>query len=631
VWAAALVGLTIVAYLPAFRAGWVWDDDDYVTANQALRSLHGLWQLWAEPGVVPQYYPVTFTSLWIDYQLWGAWAPGFHATNVLLHAANAVLAWRLLDRLRVPGAWIAAALFAVHPVHVESVAWVTERKNVLSAVFALTAALVFVTRVAGSSGGERRRAYAVVVVVFALALLSKSVTATLPVALAIALWWRDGRVRREDLLLLAPLLALGLAAGALTAWMERTRVGAVGPYWSQTVLERVLIAGRALWFYVGKLLWPDPVIFNYGRWTVDVRDPVQWTWPIAAVGAAGAAWTLRARLGRGPIAALAVFAATLAPALGFVNVYPMRYAYVADHFQYLASLAVLALVGAGVARVATTWAPAAAVPVAVVLAALTVRQCFAYADIETLWRDTLEKNPRSVLALQNLGTLEYGRSQREGRSHLEAALSLYRRALEVEPEQADVSNSAGIVLAALGRRDEAIASFEAALRADPRHAEAARNLGAVLGALGRRDDAIAAYERAVATAPTMVEAREDLSVLLVAAGRTDDAERELREAARLAPDSLRTHLWLANLLATQQRGVEAVAEFEVATRLAPRSVEAYVGLAASEAAIGDHARAVTAAGRARELALDEGRTAMAAEIGRRLAEYRAAAGGEDAR
>ncbi len=630
-WAATLVGLTIVAYLPVFRAGWVWDDDDYVTANQALRSLHGLRQLWAEPGVVPQYYPVTFTSLWIDYQLWGAWAPAFHATNVVLHAANAVLAWRLLDRLRVPGAWIAAVLFAVHPVHVESVAWVTERKNVLSGLFALTAGLVFVTRVAGRSPDERRLPYAVVVVVFALALLSKSVTATLPVALAIALWWREGRLRREELVLLAPLLALGLAAGALTASIERTRVGAVGPYWSQTVVERVLIAGRALWFYAGKLLWPDPVIFNYGRWTIDVHDPVQWAWPVAALAVAGSAWVLRTRLGRGPIAALAVFAVTLGPALGFVNVYPMRYAYVADHFQYLASLAVLALVGAGIARVATPRATAAVVPVALVLAALTARQCLAYADVETLWRDTLAKNPRSVLALQNLGTLEYGRSRREGPAHLETALSLYRRALEVEPEQPDVANSAGIVQAALGRRDEAIASFEAALRADPRHAEAARNLGAVLGAQGRRDEAIAAYERAVATSPGMVEAREDLSVLLIAAGRADDAERQLREAARLAPDSLRTHLRLASLLATQQRAAEAVAEYEVATRLAPRSIEAYVGLAATEAAVGDHTRALTAAGRARELAVDEGRTSTVAEIDRRIAEYRTAAGGGDAR
>ncbi len=547
--------------------GWVWDDDDYVTANLALRSLHGLRQLWTEPGVVPQYYPVTFTSLWLDWQLWGAWAPAYHATNVALHAANAVLAWRLLDRLRVPGAWIAAALFAVHPVHVESVAWVTERKNVLSGFFALAAALLFVTRVAGQRGAAR--AFATVVLLFALALLSKSVVATLPIALAIALWWRDGRVGRDDLVRLAPLLGLGLATGALTAWMERTRVGAVGVYWNQTMVERALIAGRALWFYVGKLVWPHPVVFNYERWSIDVRDPLQWVWPIAAVVAAGAAWVLRARLGRGPAAAMTVFAVTLAPALGFVNVYPMRYAYVADHFQYLASLGMLALLGAGIARVPTR---IAVVPIAAVLMALTAWQCVEYRDAESLWIDTLAKNPRSVLALQNLGTLEYGLGERSGRSHYELALSLYRRALEVEPEQPDVWNSAGIVEAKLGRRDDAMASFEAALRADPRHAEAARNLGSVLGAAGRRDEAIAAYERAIVSAPAMVEAREDVAVLLAAAGRLDDAERELREALRIAPGSVRSLVELCAVLRARGGADDATAVCEAAARGAPASI-----------------------------------------------------------
>jgi tetratricopeptide (TPR) repeat protein len=625
-WAAALGGLTVVVYLPVLRAGWVWDDDDYVTANQALRSLHGLWQLWAEPGIVPQYYPVTFTSLWIEYQVWGPWAPGFHATNVCLHAANAVLAWRLLDRLRVPGAWIAAVLFAVHPVHVESVAWVTERKNVLSALFALAAALVFVTRVVDGDGAGRRRAVSAVVVLFALSLLSKSVTATLPMVLAVALWGRDGRVRRRDAVVLAPLLGLGLAAGALTAWMERTRVGAVGPYWSQTVAERVLIAGRALWFYVGKLLWPDPVTFNYERWTIDVHDPLAWAWPLAALTAAGLAWGLRGRIGRGPAAGLAAFAITLAPALGFVNVYPMRYAYVADHFQYLASLGVLALVGAGIARVATGRAAVAAVaPLAVALALLTARQSLAYADVETLWRDTLAKNPRSVLALQNLGTLEYGRAQREGASHLALALGLYRRARDVEPAQPDVWNSIGIVEAQMGRREDAAASFETALRYDPRHAEAARNLGSVLAALGSRDDAIAAYERAIALAPAMVEAREDLAVILLHADRAPDAERLIREAIRLAPDSARARLQLGAALAAQGRAPEAIGAYEAATRMAPRSVDVHAALAEALAAVGERDRAIAAAERARDLAASEGRASTVAELERRLTAYRAAA------
>ena len=618
-----LVVLVVVAYMPAFVAGFVWDDDDYVTKNEALRSVAGLARIWLSPGVTPQYYPVTFTSLWIDYQLWGLRAPGFHATNVLLHAANAVLVWRLLERLAVPGAWIAAALFAVHPVHVESVAWVTERKNVLSGVFYLAAALVFVTRVAGMPDGARRRGpYLAVVGLFVLALLSKSVTATLPVAIAIVLWWRDGRVRREDLLLLVPLLVLGLGMGLLTALMERHRVGAVGSYWNQTLFERCLIAGRALWFYAGKLLWPYPTIFNYERWTIDARDVVQWTWPIAALGVGLGAWLARSWIGRGVVAALAFFAVSLSPALGFVNVYPMRYSFVADHFQYLASLGVLALVGAGIVRVVGTRARLGVTPIVLVLAMLTAWQSFAYHDAELLWADTLVKNPRSVLALQNMGTLSYGHGERWGGSYFDVALSLYQRARDIEPEQPDVWNSIGVVQARLGRRDEAIAAFESALRFDPRHAEAARNLGSVLAAVGRQADAIAAYERALAASPAMVETREDFAVLLAKAGRLADAEAQNREVIARSPGSLRAHAQLGSVLAGQGRWSEAVTAYEAAVRLTPRSIDVNAGLAEGLANTGAFDRAIASATRARALALDEGRTATVAEMERRIASYR---------
>jgi tetratricopeptide (TPR) repeat protein len=602
------VVLVLVAYLPAFANGFVWDDDDYVTANAALRSLHGLWQLWFEPGVVPQYYPVTFTSFWVEWQLWGAWAPGYHATNVLLHAANAVLAWRVLDRLAVPGAWIAAALFAVHPVHVESVAWITERKNVLSGIFYLGAALLYLTR-----GRDDGRAYAGVVALYVLALGSKSVTATLPVALAIAVWWREGTLPARDVRRLAPLLLLGLAAGGLTAWMERTRVGAVGPYWNQTLAERCLVAGRALWFYAAKLVWPHPIAFNYERWTLDATSVAQWLWPAAAVAAAIGAWLA----GRGPFAALAFFAATLAPALGFVDVYPMRYAFVADHFQYLASLGVLALVAAAIVRLAGPRATAAGCAVAAVLVVLTFRQAAAYRDLETLWTDTLAKTPRSVLALQNLGTIEYGRGR------LSVALALWERARDVEPDQPDVWNSIGLAQARLGRTDEAIASFERALAVDPRHAEAARNLGTTLAGAGRRDEAIAAYQRAVAAAPGMVEAREDLATLLAGAGRLPDAEAQLRDAIRTDPQSARGHVQLGAVLGAQGRWREAVAAYEGAVRLAPRWIDAFASLAEAQAAAGDFPRAVVAAERARDLARNDGRAATVAELDRRLTSYRA--------
>jgi tetratricopeptide (TPR) repeat protein len=346
---------------------------------------------------------------------------------------------------------------------------------------------------------------------------------------------------------------------------------------------------------------------------LDARDWAQWAWPVAAVGAGAGAWLARERIGRGLAAGLAFFAVSLAPALGFVSVYPMRYSFVADHFQYLASLGVLALVGAVVARIAAT---PGAVPIVAVLAALTWRQTHAYADVDTLWRDTLAKNPRSVLAAQNLGTLEYGRGR------FDDALALYERARMVEPGNADVLNGIGLVHARRSRTSEAIVSFEAALRSDPRYAEAARNLGSVLGAVGRRDEAIAAYERAVAAAPGMVEAREDLALLLTRAGRADAAERQLREAIRVAPGSLGARVRLGAALAAQGRAADAVAAYVDAVRLAPRSVDVHAALAEARAATGDWTGATTAAERARALALDEGRSATVAEIDRRIARYR---------
>jgi tetratricopeptide (TPR) repeat protein len=527
---------------------------------------------------------------------------------VLLHAACAVLAWRLLDGLAVPGAWIAAALFAVHPVHVESVAWITERKNVLSGVFYLAAALLYVTR-----ARDDARAYAGVVALYVLALLSKSVTATLPLALAIALWWRDGTLRAADVRRLATMLAIGVAAGLLTVWMERTRVGAVGPYWDQTFAERCLIAGRALWFYAGKLVWPDPLAFSYERWTLDATSPAQWLWPLAAVAAAGIAW----RVDRGVFAALAIFVVTLAPALGFLNVYPMRYSFVADHFQYLASLAILALVSAALVRVARERALAAGAVVLAAFVTLTARQTLAYRDLETLWTSTLAANPRSVLALQNLGSIEYARER------FPEALALYERARGVEPEQPDVWNGIGLAQLRLGRVDDAEAAFAHALRADPRHAEAARNLGALLATSGRPDEAIAAYERAIAAAPDMVEAREDLAIVLVRAGRPADAEAQLREVLRIDPRALRARVQLGGALVTEGRWRDALAAYDAAVQLAPRSIDGLAGRAEALAVGGDFPAAIVAADRAREVARQDGRTSAVSELDRRLASYRA--------
>ena len=424
----ALVVLTFVAYWPAIRdGGFIWDDDDYITANKTLRDVGGLKDIWMSPKATPQYYPLVHTGYWIEYRLWGLDPTGYHATNVLLHALVSVLLWRLLRRLAVPGAWLAAGLFALHPVHVESVAWITERKNVLSGVFYLASMLVYLKWEDANFSGQRRpRAYFGSLLLFVCALLSKTVTVSLPAALLLVAWWKQGRggnpERAEEspvrwwvgrILPLVPFFVIGLGFSILTVWLEKHHVGARGADWDLSWIERCLIAGRALWFYLGKLLWPAGLCFNYPRWEMHAGIWWQYGFPLGFAALLVLLWAGRKRLGRGPLAAMLLFAGTLFPALGFFDVYPMRYSFVADHYQYLASIGVLVLVSAVITSIgerlaAGAWKPARHALPAVVLTILALgswKQCGIYRGLETLWLDTISQNPVSWMACNNLGQL----------------------------------------------------------------------------------------------------------------------------------------------------------------------------------------------------------------------------------
>jgi hypothetical protein len=344
--ALGIVCLTLLVYAPAISAGFIWDDDHYVTENMTLRSLAGLKQIWLDPKATPQYYPLVHTGFWVEYHLWGLDPKGYHLVNVLLHAANAVLVWLVLKRLGVPGALWAALIFALHPVHVESVAWVTERKNVLSTLFYLSAMLAY-WRFWPADGAQPQtgawRWYGLALLLFVFALLSKTVTCSLPAAILLIRWWKTGRLASRDWLLTAPMFAVGLALALLTVYLEKHHVGAQGEEFTWSYLDRVLIAGRAIWFYAGKLIWPSNLIFIYPRWNIDASVWWQYVFPLAAAGVVLALLVLRNRLGRAPLTAVLFFIGTLTPALGFFDVYPMRYSFVADHFQYLASLGLIVL------------------------------------------------------------------------------------------------------------------------------------------------------------------------------------------------------------------------------------------------------------------------------------------------
>jgi len=423
-WSLLLIVITFVAYIPAAFCGFIWDDDDYVTENRALRSSAGLSSIWLRPGATPQYYPMVHTTFWLEFRAWGLAPMGYHLTNVLLHGLNSVLLWRVVRKLQIPGAWLAAAIFALHPVHVESVAWVTERKNVLSGFFYLVAALGFLhvclpdaRAPQGESRSPRRvftrplQVYLFSCLAFVFALLSKTVTATLPAALLLLLWWkRGGKLQRNDVLAMVPPLAIGVAFGLLTAYLEYEQVSARGREFEFSPVERCLIAGRVPWFYLAKLLWPTDLTFIYPRWQIDASCWWQYLFPAATLLLLVLLFHFRRQLSAGPLVAVLFFGGTLFPVLGFLNVYPMRFSFVANHFQYLASIGPIVVVAAGTAslmrcRQGPAWIHLAPLGVLLILASLTWNNCFAYLSLETLWLDTLAKNPNAWLAHNELGAM----------------------------------------------------------------------------------------------------------------------------------------------------------------------------------------------------------------------------------
>ena len=568
--AAALIAAVFVAYSPALRGGWIWDDDYYVTHNATLRTLEGLWRIWTDIGAVPQYYPVTHTSFWIEWRIWGSDPFGYRVLNVLLHSANALLVGLILRRLALPGWWIVPWVFALHPVHVESVAWVTERKNVLSGLFYLLALLVYLrwSLPRTSSDKPQGTLYFLSLALFICALLSKSVTSSLPAVVLLIVYWKRGRIARRDVLPLLPFFALGAAMGALTSWMERNVVGAQGPEFALSLPDRVLIAGRAVWFYVTKLLWPNPLIFMYPRWRIDPAAVWQFTFPVAALGLVASLWALRHRIGRGPLVAALFFGGTLFPALGFVNVLPMRYSFVADHFQYLASLGVLTLLAVVVAtrasrRAATTFTAVACLALAVV----TWNHAHDFRDIETLWRSTLAKNPSSWMAHNNLGILLYERQDYGG------AAARFRQAIALKPDHDQARLNLGLIAVRRGRFDEAKEWYLDALRVKPGFANAYYNLGRLATIRGNALEASEYYQRAISANPRHDAAMVDLGIALVARGNVDGAERRFRQALDVRPDNVDALLNLATVLAYRGDPVAAQRYLSEALRVDPRNAK----------------------------------------------------------
>lgn len=588
--------LVIIFYLPALHAQFIWDDDFHVLKNASLRSFHGLWRIWTEPGATQQYYPLTWSSFWIDYQLWGLRPPAYHAENILLHALNAILVWRILRRLNVQGAWLAAALFALHPVCVESVAWVSERKNTLSALFFLLsfrAAIEFwlprsltgpgnateQKTSAGTAFGQRKF-YCLALALYLCALWSKSVTAVLPGVILLLVWWKRGSLVRKDALFVLPFLALGMAMGWITASIEHHFVldaAANVDEWKLSWGQKLIIAGRAVWFYLGKLCWPHPLMFVYPRWVVRASQPLAYL-PLAAVVMAFALlWRKRGAWGRPVLTAGAYFVLVLLPALGFVNIFPFRYSFVADHFHYLAALGPLSLAAAGLTLLSARLKnemlrPSIIGALLAMLGVLTWRQTGIYQNLEVLWRDTLARNPNAWMAEDNLG-----RYLTEQRRFDEAELH-YRRAIEIRPNDHIAYYDLGLDSAIRGRLDDAIENFNKTLELCPSFTMAHYQIANVQARKGALDDAIREYNAALKAIPNLALGHFNLANALLRNGNADAALEEYHRTLESDPDYAPAHTAIGRILVSKGDTDRAISQYREALKLDGSSVEALANL-----------------------------------------------------
>ena len=570
-----LVLATVLAYQPVWHACFIWDDDLYVTNNPLLTAPDGLKQIWFSMESPSQYFPLTYTTFRLERAAWGLNPAGYHWVNLLLHVANALLIWRLLRRLNAPGAWLAAAIFALHPVHVESVAWITELKNVQSLFFSLLTLLAWVEFVAEQSR-QGWRFYALALICFALALGSKTTACTLPVALLLVLWLKEMPINRARWMQIVPFVLLGIGMGMLAMWWERHHQGTSGGIFAVGPLERVLIASRAVWFYTAKLVWPVDLTFSYPRWTIDAADPLAYAGLLAGVGAGAAIYFARRFVGRSVEVAAVFYVATLSPLLGFIMLYTFRYSFVADHYQYVASIGPIALASAVVARAAETvriraMVCAVAMIVLSALAVLTWRQAQSYRDPETLWRSTIAKNPDAWLAYDNLGVCLAAKGQ------MGEAKACYQASIRLNPNNASVQYNMGQALVAQGKFDEAIRYYTVALRLDANY-YTHFGLGLALASSGRRDEGILHFRQAIKLKPEFAMGWYNLGLALCRNGQSTEGIGCLRQALQRDPGFADAVYSNANTLAAQNHFTEAIGWYEALLSAKPDVVEARVNL-----------------------------------------------------
>ncbi len=601
-WGLLLAAAVVIFYQPVWYAGFVWDDDDHLTANPTIVGPLGFKDIWTTR--LADISPLTRSTFWLEHSLWGLSPLPYHVVNVFLHAACAILLWRILLRLKVPGAWFGAALWALHPVEVESVAWITEMKNTESGLFFLLSILFFVRGLADPDSHDAREGrwnYPLTLVFAALAMASKSSTVILPVALGLCAWWLQREWRWQNLKTIVPVFLMSIAASALAIWTQALQLASVAArQFVRTWPERLIEAGGVVWFYLGKLIWPHPLSSNYAGWKIDAGA---WYWylpSLLVLAVLFVLWWNRQGWGRPYFFAFAWFLTALLPVLGFFDNPIFRISLVFDHLQYLASMGPLALAGAGLARLANFSIPRLALPdkqrlqwcggaaVLLILGMVSWQRAWAYESQQTLWTDALEKNPDSWAAHYALGDVFAKHAQAD------QAIAHFQRAVELFPNYVEAHNNLGLALSHVARVDEAIANYQKALEIDPGYAEAHNNLGNALIAKGQTVQAIDQFETALKIRPEYPEAHNNLGAALVAQGRLNEAMEQYKIALGINPNFAEAQFNLGDTLVAQNRNIdEAIVHLQKALEIRPDYAEAYNSLGLALARKGRMADAAT--------------------------------------
>ena len=565
--AAIIIAAGLFIYSPAIRGYWLWDDSMYISENPLLNDPARLWKAWFQPGSFVEYYPITQTLQWVQWQLWGNDTLGYHLTNVCLHLLSAILIWRLLSKFGLKLAWLGGLIFAVHPMMVESVAWISELKNTLS-LLAMCAWMDYEER-------GRRSDYLRALAFFLVAMLCKIGMAPFPVIILLYAWWKRGRIGGRDLLTGAPFFVISVVLCLITKlsgiWYMQNQMKNQAVVEIDGFFDRLALAGQTLSFYFTKCFWPAGPLPIYPQWTVDPSSPIQFLPWLILAGAVYWLWRRRQSWGRHVLLGLGFFILFLAPFLGFLPISYMSFTWVMDHFLYVPIIGLIGIVVAGIedvdAQLATSVHPFSTGILTVIVGLLAFESHWyaaAFTGDETLWNYTVERNPGAWLAHDNLGDLllKFGEPEKAreqfvtaiglkpelGQPYINLAAALVQlgrvpegvealqEALKKDPYSPEGHNNLGVMWARMGRMPEAFGEFEWALRRHPNYVDARNNLGNALFQVGRIPEAIEQFRYALRINPSFVAARDDLGLALEQSGRIKEAEDEFRQSLRIDPD-----------------------------------------------------------------------------------------------